>query len=99
MGRGARGARAGVVAAARLAAGPGGLISPVASATSGGAFLSFSAAQLSESQPLGPSGLCRPFNRSPYDTDSVCFVDNPERHRVVNSTSGTRFSPTRIRSD
>jgi hypothetical protein len=33
------------------------------------------------------------------DTDSVCFVDNPERRRVANSTPGTRFSPTRIRSD
>ncbi|MFC3605394.1 DDE-type integrase/transposase/recombinase [Deinococcus soli (ex Cha et al. 2016)] len=30
-----------------------------------------------------------------YDTDSVCFVDNPEPHRVANSTPGTRFSPTR----
>ena len=41
-----------------------------ASSTSGGAFLSFSAEGLSESHPLGPGGLCRPFNPSPYD--SIC---------------------------
>ena len=27
-------------------------------------------------------------------TDSVCFVTNPGRHRVANSTPGTRFAPT-----
>nr|WP_255676456.1 metallophosphoesterase [Deinococcus sp. 23YEL01] len=32
-------------------------------------------------------------------TDSVCFADNPELHRIASSTPGTRFSPTRIRSD
>lgn len=31
--------------------------------------------------------------------DSLCFVGNPERHRIVNSTPGTRFAPTRIRSN
>nr|RIY02928.1 hypothetical protein D3W47_14185 [Deinococcus sp. RM] len=29
------------------------------------------------------------------DTDSVCFVNNPEGRRVANSTPGTRFSPAR----
>ncbi|GAA5440096.1 ADP-ribosylglycohydrolase family protein [Deinococcus caeni] len=33
------------------------------------------------------------------DTDSVYFANNPERHRIAGSTSGTRFSPSRIRSD
>nr|WP_255673441.1 phosphotransferase [Deinococcus sp. 14RED07] len=33
------------------------------------------------------------------DTDSVCFADNPELHRIASSTSGTRPAPTRIRSD
>ncbi|WP_291428000.1 hypothetical protein, partial [Deinococcus sp.] len=28
-------------------------------------------------------------------TDSDCFADNPEHHRVASSTSGTRFAPTR----
>ncbi|WP_230271200.1 hypothetical protein [Deinococcus sp. 6YEL10] len=32
-------------------------------------------------------------------TDSVYFANNPERHRIAGSTSGTRFSPSRIRSD
>ncbi|GGR94943.1 DUF4279 domain-containing protein [Deinococcus sedimenti] len=30
-----------------------------------------------------------------HDTDSVCFVNNPEPHRVANSTPGTRFPPAR----
>ncbi|MFN4253268.1 MAG: hypothetical protein ACK4GP_19815, partial [Deinococcus sp.] len=29
-------------------------------------------------------------------TDSVCFADNPGLHRIVGSTSGTRFAPTRF---
>ncbi|GAA5441205.1 hypothetical protein Dcae01_02740 [Deinococcus caeni] len=32
-------------------------------------------------------------------TDSVCFANNPEPHRIAGSKSGTRFPPTRIRSD
>ena len=35
----------------------------------------------------------------PADTDSVCFANNPELHRIAGSTSGTRSYPTRIRSD
>ena len=34
-----------------------------------------------------------------HHTDSVYFANNPERHRIVGSTSGIRFSPSRIRSD
>ncbi|GGR45433.1 hypothetical protein GCM10008959_03200 [Deinococcus seoulensis] len=29
-------------------------------------------------------------------TDSVCFANNPELHRIAGSTSGTRFAPTRF---
>ncbi len=29
-------------------------------------------------------------------TDSVCFVNNSGQRRIVNSTPGTRFSPTRF---
>ena len=29
------------------------------------------------------------------DTDSVCFVNKPEKSRFANSTPGTRFSPSR----
>ena len=37
--------------------------------------------------------------RAARDTDSVYFANNPERHRIAGSTSGTRVAPTRIRSD
>ena len=36
------------------------------------------------------------FARLPWTpTDSVCFADNPELHRIASSTSGTRPAPTR----
>lgn len=38
----------------------------MAGSTLGGTFLSFSTEGFSESHALGPSGLCNPFNRSPY---------------------------------
>ena len=38
------------------------------------------------------------FRLTPH-TDSVCFVNKPEKSRFVHSTPGTRFSPSRIRSD
>ena len=34
-----------------------------------------------------------------FHTDSVCFANNPELHRIAGSTSGTRVAPSRVRSD
>ncbi|GGS24888.1 hypothetical protein GCM10008961_15640 [Deinococcus knuensis] len=45
-----------------------------------------------------PTFTPRPAPDAGY-TNSVRFVDDPELHRVTNSTPGVRCAPTRIRSD
>lgn len=40
-----------------------------------------------------------PYGGTRCETDSVCSVHNPAKHRVANSTSGIRSAPPRFRSD